>query len=267
MAGPAAGPRRRAPERWQSGRMRRIRNPVYRSPVPWVRIPPFPPDRQTKTGLAPVFFFFPGSSPRWEKARTAGARASDWVGFGSRGIRFGGLRREPRQCGGMASFLARLPCSAPLRACHRFDLACPRRAGLAPLYESPVPEAPLSLDRSHDLNVREGRRVLGVWRKQARDGLRSLVGAMDGGAERCARPPGHGGPVRSRRFSLALDRSHDRGVQSEPSIRSSRRGTRAPASRSRENNLFPCPIPAPATRRCLFRPAPEAPPALAFRAR
>ena len=163
--------------------------------------------------------------------------------------------------------LARLPCSAPLRACHRFDLACPRRAGLAPLYESPVPEAPLSLDRSHDLNVREGRRVLGVWRKQARDGLRSLVGAMDGGAEQCARPPGHGGPVRSRRFSLALDRSHDRGVQSEPSIRSSRRGTRAPASRSRENNLFPCPIPAPATRRRLFRPAPEAPPALAFRAR
>jgi len=55
-------------------------------------------------------------------------------------------------------------------------------------------------ERSHDLNVREGRRALGVWRKQARDGLHSLVGAMDGGAERCARPPGHGGPVRSQRF-------------------------------------------------------------------
>jgi hypothetical protein len=32
-------------ERWQSGRMRRIRNPVYGSTVPWVRIPPSPPYR------------------------------------------------------------------------------------------------------------------------------------------------------------------------------------------------------------------------------
>ena len=56
-------------------------------------------------------------------------------------------------------------------------------------------------ERSYDLDAIGGRRALGVWRKQARDGLRSLVGAMDGGAERCARPPGHGGPVRSRRFS------------------------------------------------------------------
>jgi hypothetical protein len=30
-------------ERWQSGRMRRIRNPVYGYTVPWVRIPPSPP--------------------------------------------------------------------------------------------------------------------------------------------------------------------------------------------------------------------------------
>ena len=55
-------------------------------------------------------------------------------------------------------------------------------------------------ERSHDLKAREGRRALGVWRKQHRDVLRSLVGAMEGGAERCARPPGHGGPRQSRRF-------------------------------------------------------------------
>ena len=30
-------------ERWQSGRMRRTRNPVYGYTVPWVRIPPAPP--------------------------------------------------------------------------------------------------------------------------------------------------------------------------------------------------------------------------------
>src|SRR5690606_33654585 len=33
-------------ERWQSGRMRRIRNPVHGSPVTRVRIPPSPPDTQ-----------------------------------------------------------------------------------------------------------------------------------------------------------------------------------------------------------------------------
>ena len=91
-----------------------------------------------------------------------------------------------------------VPGSAPLRACHRFAVACTRRAGLAPLHENQVPR--LRSDRSHDLNAREGRRALGVWRKQARDGLRSLVGARDGGAERCARSPGHGGPVRSQRL-------------------------------------------------------------------
>src|SRR5689334_16856377 len=32
-------------ERWQSGRMRRIRNPVYGFTVPWVRIPPSPPEK------------------------------------------------------------------------------------------------------------------------------------------------------------------------------------------------------------------------------
>src|SRR5690348_8355427 len=31
-------------ERWQSGRMRRIRNPVYGYAVTWVRIPPSPPE-------------------------------------------------------------------------------------------------------------------------------------------------------------------------------------------------------------------------------
>jgi len=106
-----------------------------------------------------------------------------------------------------------VPGSAPLRACRRFDLTCPRRAGLAPLLlplpvrssgASPALRKPGSRgfafsDRSHDLDATEGRRALGVWRKQAKDGLRSLVGAMDGGAERCARPPGHGGPRRSRR--------------------------------------------------------------------
>ena len=39
-----------------------------------------------------------------------------------------------------------------------------------------------------------GRRALVGWRKQAMDGLRSPVEAMDGGARRCASPPGHGGP-------------------------------------------------------------------------
>src|SRR5450759_1769958 len=34
-------------ERWQSGRMRRIRNPVYGYAVTWVRIPPSPPDTQS----------------------------------------------------------------------------------------------------------------------------------------------------------------------------------------------------------------------------
>jgi hypothetical protein len=32
-------------ERWQSGRMRRTRNPVYGYTVSRVRIPPSPPDR------------------------------------------------------------------------------------------------------------------------------------------------------------------------------------------------------------------------------
>ena len=34
-------------ERWQSGRMRRIRNPVYGIAVTWVRIPPSPPETET----------------------------------------------------------------------------------------------------------------------------------------------------------------------------------------------------------------------------
>ena len=38
-------------ERWQSGRMRRTRNPVYGFAVTWVRIPPFPPDLYLYQGL------------------------------------------------------------------------------------------------------------------------------------------------------------------------------------------------------------------------
>ena len=44
------------PERWQSGRMRRTRNPVYRSPVPWVRIPPSPPPIKPKRLFLLGFF-------------------------------------------------------------------------------------------------------------------------------------------------------------------------------------------------------------------
>ena len=43
-------------ERWQSGRMRRIRNPVYGHTVTWVRIPPSPPE--TKTPLVGVLRFW-----------------------------------------------------------------------------------------------------------------------------------------------------------------------------------------------------------------
>ena len=42
-------------ERWQSGRMRRIRNPVYGYAVTWVRIPPSPPE--TRTPLMGRFAF------------------------------------------------------------------------------------------------------------------------------------------------------------------------------------------------------------------
>ena len=119
---------------------------------------------------------------------------------------------------GVASFLARLPCvpaivstlpalvewGLPRCLCRCWTEA----SGQAPLYESPGPEDSLSPDRSHAPTAARGRRALGVWRKQARDGLRSLVGAMDGGAERCARPPGHDGPRRSRRSCFKPDR-HD----------------------------------------------------------
>lgn len=37
-------------EGWQSGRMRRIRNPVYGFTVPWVRIPPLPPEQRAPCG-------------------------------------------------------------------------------------------------------------------------------------------------------------------------------------------------------------------------
>src|SRR5690348_13090139 len=43
-------------ERWQSGRMRRIRNPVYGIAVTWVRIPPSPPE--TRTPLVGVLRFW-----------------------------------------------------------------------------------------------------------------------------------------------------------------------------------------------------------------
>src|SRR6185437_4119051 len=49
-------------ERWQSGRMRRIRNPVYGYAVTWVRIPPSPPE--TRTPLVGVFAFL---EKRWRE--------------------------------------------------------------------------------------------------------------------------------------------------------------------------------------------------------
>jgi hypothetical protein len=39
--------------------MRRTRNPVYSYAVPWVRIPPFPPEQQNKTGPSGLFSFLP----------------------------------------------------------------------------------------------------------------------------------------------------------------------------------------------------------------
>ena len=45
-------------ERWQSGRMRRIRNPVYGFAVTWVRIPPSPPRNANGPFSGP--FAFPG---------------------------------------------------------------------------------------------------------------------------------------------------------------------------------------------------------------
>jgi hypothetical protein len=45
-------------ERCQSGRMGLIRNQVYGSPVPWVRIPPSPPENE-KAPLWGLFVFSP----------------------------------------------------------------------------------------------------------------------------------------------------------------------------------------------------------------
>ena len=50
-------------ERWQSGRMRWTRNPVYGSPVSRVRIPPFPPENKEISGLRAVFIFVPTNVP------------------------------------------------------------------------------------------------------------------------------------------------------------------------------------------------------------
>ncbi len=48
-------------ERWQSGRMRRTRNPVYGYTVPWVRIPPFPPGNQALRPAARLAFLSSGA--------------------------------------------------------------------------------------------------------------------------------------------------------------------------------------------------------------
>ncbi len=39
----------KSPERWQSGRMYLTRNQAYGFPVPWVRIPPSPPETKKVT--------------------------------------------------------------------------------------------------------------------------------------------------------------------------------------------------------------------------
>ena len=46
-----------AAERWQSGRMYLIRNQAY-CKVPWVRIPPSPPELQYKPVNTRAFLFF-----------------------------------------------------------------------------------------------------------------------------------------------------------------------------------------------------------------
>ena len=52
--------------------------------------------------------------------------------------------------------------------------------------------------RSHGHPAGERRGSAGIGRKQAMDGLRSPVGAMDGGIRRCARSPHHRGSPRSQ---------------------------------------------------------------------
>ena len=52
--------------------------------------------------------------------------------------------------------------------------------------------------RSHGHTGGERRGSAGIGRKQAMDGLRSPVGAMDGGIRRCARSPHHRGSPRSQ---------------------------------------------------------------------
>ena len=52
--------------------------------------------------------------------------------------------------------------------------------------------------RSHGPSVGERRGGAGIGRKQAMDGLRSPVGAMDGGIRRCARSPHCRGSPRSK---------------------------------------------------------------------
>ena len=45
-------------ERWQSGRMHQTRNLAYVHSVPWVQIPPFPPNTTNKPLIFKGFFVF-----------------------------------------------------------------------------------------------------------------------------------------------------------------------------------------------------------------
>ena len=78
-----------------------------------------------------------------------------------------------------------------------------------PCFGEPLPSPCRSrLQRSHGHAGGESRGGAGIGRKQAMDGLRSPVGAMDGGIRRCARSPHYRGPPEAselRRSSLRPD--------------------------------------------------------------
>ena len=116
-----------------------------------------------------------------------------------------------------------VPGVAPLRACHRFDLACLRRAGLAPL------PLPLSVERSGASPAlrKSGTRGFAFSRSKPPPQRHRRTSCPGGsGASRpgmaCGRssepwtaepsdapdPPGHDGPLRSRRSRFKPDR-HD----------------------------------------------------------
>ena len=92
--------------------------------------------------------------------------------------------------------LGRNPLAATSSRCDvsRFD-----GEQLADLLHQPFPSKRVGQHRrSHGHPVGERRGGAGIGRKQAMDGLRSPVGAMDGATRRCARSPHHRGSPRSQ---------------------------------------------------------------------